>query len=129
DERRRAALRAESAAYQELMGEPELFGIEVDLGMDGAVEIIPEPLAEPPVVLRSTPWAAAGVTALHVRWHPRDDTELYQERPSAAHRVARGRAASLVNAVAVALWGAFDGELADEAEFLIHVDDLRLGLR
>ncbi|MCL2467252.1 MAG: hypothetical protein FWF02_05925 [Micrococcales bacterium] len=129
DERRLEALRAESAAYQELMGEPELYGIEIDLGMDGTIEIIPEPLPEPPVVLRSTPWASAGVTALRVLWHPHDDTELYQERPSAAFRVARGRAVSLVNAVAVALWAAFDGELADESDFLIHVDDLRIGPR
>ncbi|MCL2848515.1 MAG: hypothetical protein FWE61_00540 [Micrococcales bacterium] len=129
DERRRQALRAEADAYHDLVDEPDLFGIEVDLGMDGTIEVVPEPLGEPPTVLRAAAWASAGVTALRVRWHPRDADELYQERPSAAHRVARGRAVPVLNAVVVALWGAFDGEVVDESDFLIHVDDLRPNLR
>ncbi len=130
DERRREALRAEAEAYEELMGEPsDLYGIEVDLGLDGMIEVVPEPLSEPPIVLRAAPWAAAGVTALRVRWYPHDADELYLERPSTAHRVARGRAVALVNSVTVALWDAFDGEVADESDFLIHVDDLRAGHR
>ncbi|MDR3068062.1 MAG: hypothetical protein LBU50_00970 [Cellulomonas sp.] len=130
DERRREALRAEAEAYEELMGEqPDLYGIEVDLGLDGTIEVVPEPLPEPPVVLRAAPWAASGVTALRVRWYPHDADELYLERPSTAHRVARGRAVALVNSVTVALWDAFDGEVADESDFLIHVDDLRTGHR
>lgn len=129
-ERRQEALRAEAEAYEELMSEPtDLFGVEVDLGLDGMLEVVPEPLAEPPTVLRAAPWAAAGVTALRVRWYPHDTDELYLERPSTAHRVARGRAVALVNSVAVALWEAFDGEIADESDFLIHVDDLRSGHR
>ncbi len=131
DERRREALRAEVEAYEELMGggPSDLYGIEVDLGLDGTIEVVPEPLAEPPIVLRAAPWAAAGVTALRVRWYPHDADELYLERPSTAHRVARGRAVALVSSVTVALWDAFDGEVADESDFLIHVDDLRAGHR
>ena len=128
-ERRQEALRAEAEAYEELMGPSELFGVEVDLGLDGMLEVVPEPLPEPPIVLRAAPWAAAGVNALRIRWYPHDADELYLERPSTAHRVARGRAVALVNSVAVALWEAFDGEIADESDFLIHVDDLRSGHR
>ncbi|MCL2090807.1 MAG: hypothetical protein FWH11_06230 [Micrococcales bacterium] len=130
EERRQEALRAEAEAYEDLMGEPsDLYGIEIDLGLDGMIEVVPEPLPEPPTVLRAAAWAAAGVTALRVRWYPHDADELYLERPDAAHRVARGRAVALVGSVAVALWEAFDGEIADESDFLIHVDDLRAGRR
>jgi len=123
----RRRLLAESEAYDQMMTgqQAEGWGIEVDLGLDGMVEVHPEHLEEVPTVLKAAPWAADGIVALRVRWHPHDPEQGHAERPSAEHRVARGRAVPLVNAIAVALWDAFDGEIADESEFLVHPEDLR----
>lgn len=126
----RHRLNAEADAYDELTAgrrDPEVFGILADLDLDGFVEVVAERLLEPPMVLREAAWASSGLVALRVRWHAVDLEQQQAERPSALHRVARGRATPLVNAVATRLWDAFDGEIADEADFLIHPDDLRPG--
>jgi hypothetical protein len=124
----RSRLHAEADAYDEMMptgSDPGTYGVLVDLGLDGHLEVVAERLAEPPMVLREAPWASAGLVALRVRWQAEDPEQQEDERPSALHRVARGRATPLVNALTARLWDAYDGEIADEADFLIHPDDLR----
>lgn len=131
DEQLREHLAAEAAAYDEMMAgrrRPTVFGVLADLDLDGFVEVVAEYLEEPPTVLREAVWATAGLVAVRVRWHAVDPEQQQLERPSALHRVARGRATPLVNAVAVRLWEDLGGEIADESEFLIHPDDLRPGL-
>jgi len=128
DETERRRLAAEAAAYDEMMAGrvvEDVYGVEADLELDGTVEVFVERLETVPTVLREALWAEEGLVALRVRWYPTDQEQSGLERPSALHRVARGRATTLVNSVAVALWDAFDGEIADEAEFLIHPEDLR----
>ncbi|MBU4215176.1 MAG: hypothetical protein KJ792_11015 [Actinobacteria bacterium] len=128
DEQERHRLVAEAAAYDEAMAgrrRSTVFGVLADLDLDGFVEVVSEQLEAPPLVLREVTWASMGLVALRVRWHAVDPEQQQAEHPSALHRVARGRAAPLVNDVAVRLWEAFGGEIADEAEFLIHPDDLR----
>ncbi|MBU4337695.1 MAG: hypothetical protein KJ548_14130 [Actinobacteria bacterium] len=128
DEKERQRLAAEAAAFDEAMAgrrRSTVFGVLADLDLDGFVEVVSEQLEVPPPVLREVVWASSGLVALRIRWHSVDPEQQQLERPSALHRVARGRAAPLVNAVAVRLWEEFGGEVADEADFLIHPDDLR----
>ena len=128
DDAERARLAAEAAAYDEwMMAHPpaaEAFGVEVDLGVDGIVVVEVSERQEVPPLLRALPWAAGGVVAYRVHWEPADVTELEAERPSLAHRVARGRTAPRVQAIAKALHGVVGGEVADEAEFLVDPADL-----
>lgn len=117
--------RAEDADVEALTaGEPPTgYAIHLDLREDGllAVEIGGEEAV--PTALRGLPWADGGAVAYRVRWYPADD-DLEEERPALAHRVARGRAAPRVGAVAAALHRAVGGEIVDEAEFLVAPDDL-----
>jgi len=128
DEAERRRLMAEAAAYDELMVAvpplPEAYGILVDLGHDGmlSVEAGVETLLPP--LMRDLPWTRGGVVAYRVHWEPPFVEELEAERPSFEHRVARSRAAPLVQAVARVVHQAIGGEIADEADFLVDPEDV-----
>ena len=128
DESVRARLSAEADAFDAhwLAHPPEAhaFGVEVDLGLDGMLVVEVGEEAVLPPLLVGLPWTAGGVVAYRVHWEPVDVEDLETERPSLAHRVARGRTAPRVHAVARALHDAVGGEVADEAEFLVHPEDL-----
>jgi hypothetical protein len=129
DERRRQ-LHAEADAYDAaaLTAPDQLDGYSVvaDLGVDGrlALEVGDEETV--PLILRDLPWTENGAVAYRVRWDPigDEDIELELERPSLAHRVARGRAAMKVNALAKALHAIIGGEIADADDFLVAPEDL-----
>ena len=127
DEAERARLAAEADAYDAWMLAhpplPEAFGIEADLGVDGMLVVEVSERQEVPPLLRDLPWAAHGVVAYRVHWEA-DVTELEAERPSLEHRVARGRTAPRVQAIAKGLHEAVGGEVADEADFLVDPADL-----
>ncbi|MGV8966848.1 MAG: hypothetical protein ACOH2F_11270 [Cellulomonas sp.] len=124
----RKNLHAEADAYDvaALSAPDELtgYGIEAALGIDGllALEVSGEDLL--PLVLAELPWAANGAIAYRVRWQPQDFQELELERPSLAHRVARGRARPLLSAIAREVFVAVGGEVVDVAEFLVDPADL-----
>jgi len=124
----RKNLHAEADAYDvaALSAPDELtgYGIEADMGIDGllVLEVAGEDVV--PLVLSSLPWAANGTIAYHVRWQADDFQELELERPSLAHRVARGRAQPLVSALAREVYVAVGGEVVDAAEFLVDPADL-----
>lgn len=128
DERLRRNLHAEADAYDvaALSAPDELsgYGVQADLGLDGilVLEVSGEDIV--PLVLRALPWAEHGVIAYRVRWEAPDYQELELERPSLAHRVARGRAQELVSALAHEVHRAVGGEVADAAEFLVDPADL-----
>lgn len=128
DERKRRHLAAEADAFDEAMlAAPvvlEGYGAMVDLGVDGivAIEVAGEQMLPP--LLRGLPWAVGGAIAYRVRWEPTDVEELELERPSFAHRVARGRAMPQMQVIARALHGVVGGEIADAAEFLVNPADL-----
>lgn len=127
-DRVRRNLHAEADAYDvaALSAPDELtgYGVQTDLGVDGilVLEVAGEEVL--PLVLRALPWAEGGAVAYRVRWEAPDFQELELERPSLAHRVARGRAQPLVSALARELHGAVGGEVADAAEFLVDPADL-----
>jgi len=108
------------SAPDELTG----YGVEAELGIDGllVLEVAGEDVI--PLVLSALPWAMNGAIAYHVRWQAPDFQELELERPSLAHRVARGRAQPLVSALAREVHRAVGGEVADAAEFLVDPADL-----
>jgi hypothetical protein len=128
DERKRRHLAAEADAYDAAMlAAPVVldgYGAMIDLGVDGivAVEVAGEETLPP--LLRGLPWTVRGAIAYRVRWEPTDVEELELERPSFAHRVARGRAMPQVQVIARALHAAVGGEIADAAEFLVNPTDL-----
>lgn len=128
DEAERARLMAEAAAYDEAMvASPlpaESYGVLVDLGVDGTVSVEAAAEHELPPLLRDLPWTAGGVVAYRVHWEPLLVEELEMEKPSFPHKVARGRAAPQVQAVARALHAVVGGEIADEADFLVDPADL-----
>lgn len=126
DERQR--LMAEAAAFDEIMRATpppaESYGVLVDLGVDGTISVEAATETELPPLLGDLPWTAGGVVAYRVHWEPLLVEELEMEKPSFPHKVARGRAAPQVQAVARALHGALGGEIADEADFLVDPADL-----
>lgn len=128
DERSRRHLAAEADAFDgAVLSEPvvlEGYGAMVDLGVDGMIAIEVGSEEALPPLLRGLPWAAGGALAYRVRWEPTDVEELELERPSFAHRVARGRAMPHVHSIARALQGVVGGEIADAAEFLVNPGDL-----
>ncbi len=128
DERRRRHLAAEADAFDgAVLSEPvvlEGYGALVDLGVDGMIAIEVGGEEALPPLLRGLPWAAGGALAYRVRWEPTDVEELELERPSFAHRVARGRAMPHVHSIARALQGVVGGEIADAGEFLVNPGDL-----
>lgn len=121
DEKERARLAAEAAAYDAyMMSHPQAptgYGVEADLDMDGIVVVEVAAREEVPLVLASLPWTSEGVVAYRVHWEPLDFVELELERPSLAHRVARGRAAPQVRGVARALQAVVGGAILDESDF------------
>ena len=103
---------------------PEAFGVLVDLGHDGMLSVEAGVETTLPPLMRDLPWTQNGIVAYRVHWEPPFIEELEAERPSFEHRVARSRAAPLVQAVARAVHGAIGGEIADEADFLVDPEDV-----
>ncbi|WP_421742882.1 hypothetical protein [Cellulomonas sp.] len=128
DEAERQRLMNEASAFDELMlavpPVPEAFGVLVDLGHDGMLSVEAGVETTLPPLMRDLPWAQNGIVAYRVHWEPPFIEELEAERPSFEHRVARSRAAPLVQAVARAVHGAIGGEIADEADFLVDPEDV-----
>ena len=128
DEAERRRLLDEAAAYDEIMiavpPVPEAYGVLVDLGHDGMLSVEAGAETSLPPLMGSLPWTAGGVVAYRVHWEPPFIEELEAERPSFEHRVARSRAAPLVQAVARVVHGAIGGEIADEADFLVDPADV-----
>lgn len=87
-----------------LAGPDELdgYGIEVDLDIDGVLAVEVHVETEPPRAVVGEPWAGELVVAYRVMWVWEDEQEAAAERPSMPFRVARGRAAPLVRALAAA---------------------------
>lgn len=102
----------------------EGYGALADLELDGmlALEVAGETRLPP--VIEAIPWAANGAVAYRVHWEPADLADAEAERPSLAHRVARGRATPLVVAVARAVHGAVGGEVTDPMGFVVDPADL-----
>ena len=100
------------------------YGVQKDLGVDGALllEVAGEDAL--PFVLRSLPWAQDGAVTYRVHWEPPEFEELERERPSFAHRVARDRVENLVGALTREVHRAVGGEVIDSAEFLVDPADL-----
>ena len=128
DERERSRLSAEASAYDAYMlSHPQTetgYGIEADLDVDGILVVEVAGQDEVPLVLASQPWVRQGVVAYRVHWEPTEFTELESERPTLAHRVARGRAAPQVRGVARVLHAVVGGAILDEAEFPVSPDSL-----
>ena len=128
DERERSRLAAEAAAYDAyMMSHPQEatgYGIEADLGVDGILTVEVAGLDEVPLVLASLPWTRDGVVAYRVHWEPTDFVELELERPSLAHRVARGRAAPQARGVARALQAVVGGVILDASDFPVDPSTL-----
>ncbi|KRD43757.1 hypothetical protein ASE38_06010 [Cellulomonas sp. Root930] len=128
DEAERQRLMDEASAFDELMlavpPVPEAFGVLVDLGHDGMLSVEAGVETTLPPLMRDLPWTQNGIVAYRVHWEPPFIEELEAERPSFEHRVARSRAAPLVQAVARAVHGAIGGEIADEADFLVDPEDV-----
>lgn len=100
------------------------YGCLADLDVDGmlALEVGGETTLPP--VIAAVPWAGEGAVAYRVRWEPADLVEHNTERPGPEHRVARGRAAQLVVAVARLVHVAVGGEVTDEMGFVVDPQDL-----
>ena len=128
DEAERQRLMDEASAYDELMLAvpplPEAYGVLVDLGHDGMLSVEAGAETTLPPLMRDLPWTRDGVVAYRVHWEPPFIEELESERPSFEHRVARSRAAPLVQAVARVVHAAIGGEIADEADFLVDPEDI-----
>lgn len=97
----------------------EGYGALADLELDGMIALGVDGEIDLPPVVAALPWAARGAVAYRVTWEPDDLHELESERPSPTHRVARGRAAPLVVAVAKAVHGAVGGEITDMMGFVV----------
>jgi len=128
DPRERAALHA-AAEERDLRAlanpaRPSSFGLLADLDVDGMLAVQVAGETEVPQSLAGVPWAMHGAVAYRVTWEPEDLGELEAESPSMAHRVARGRAAPLVNAVARSLHAAVAGEITDQMGFIVDPVDL-----
>ncbi len=128
DPRERAALHA-AAEERDLavLANPaprSAFGLLADLDIDGMLAVQVSGETEIPQALAGVPWASGGAVAYRVTWEPEDLAELEAERPSMAYRVARGRAAPLVDAVARALHAAVAGEITDQMGFIVDPADL-----
>lgn len=125
DERERSRLAAEAAAFDSWMQshpQPEHgYGVEADLDLDGIVAVEVTGQDEVPLVLATQPWVRQGVVVYRVHWEPAELTDLEAERPSLAHRVARGRAAPQVRGVARVLQAVVGGAVLDEAEFPVDL--------
>jgi len=90
----------------------------------GTVAIEVTGIAAPPLALRSLGWLAAGGVQYALRWYPSDDEAAHRERPSAAVRAERRRAAATITALARTLHRAAGGELLDQSGFPLAPEDL-----
>lgn len=121
NERLRRHLHAEAEAFDAwALAMPDVldgYGIELDLGMDGLVCCEATNDRELPRLVTEEDWAGDAVIAYRVRWTPPDVEELYVERPSMVHRVARGRAKETVHRLARAVHGAVGGIVANDDGF------------
>ena len=128
DPAERAALHAAAEEHDlRVLLDPEprsAYGLLADLDPDGMLAVQVGGAEEVPTVLAGVPWASDGAIAYRVSWEPDDLAELRAERPGVDHRVARGRTAPLVNAVARALHAAVGGEVTDMMEFVVDPADL-----
>jgi hypothetical protein len=128
DEQERRRLAAEAAAYDAYMmshPQPDVrYGIEADLDVDGILVVEVTGQDEVRLVRPSLPWTRGGLVAYRVHWEPAELVELELERPSLAHRVARGRAAPQVRSVARALHAVVGGAILDESEFPVDPSTL-----
>ena len=124
----RAALHAAADTHDlGVLANPEPmtgYGVLANLDLDGmlAVQVFGEP--EPPQALAGVPWAKNGAIAYRVTWEPDELTDLGMERPPIEHRVARGRSAPLVNAIARAVHAHVAGEITDMMGFIVDPADL-----
>lgn len=107
-------------AGQELEG----YMVISDLGDGDLVEIEASGLAEVPIVLRGTDWAAGGVIGYQIRWRPAHPELAYRDRPPLRVRGARTRAADLIEHAAAALQALVGGEIVDDDGFLVDPGDL-----
>ena len=107
-----AAADAQDIAAMSGPDELDGYGIGIDLDIDGdlAVEVFVE--EAPPDAVVGEPWAGHAVIAYRVMWVWEDDEDAAAERPPMPYRVARGRAAPLVLALAAALRAATEPALA-----------------
>lgn len=128
DPAERAALHAAAEEHDlQVLLHPEArsaYGLLADLDTDGMLAVQVGAEEEVPNVLAGVPWASGGAISYRVSWEPDDLAELRAERPGVDHRVARGRTAPLVNAVARALHAAVGGEVTDMMEFVVDPADL-----
>lgn len=88
------------------------YGVEIDLDIDGLVAIEAFGEEEPPPAVLAMPWASGGVVAYRVSWVWEDEEEAHLEKPPMHFRVARGRAASLVEGIVRGLAAATEPSLA-----------------
>jgi len=102
----------------------QAFGALADLDLDGMIALEVSGETTLPPVVASLLWAARGAVAYRVRWEAADLHDLEAERPSLLHRVARGRAAPLVVAIARAVHAAVGGEITDTMDFVVDPADL-----
>ena len=102
----------------------DVYGAIVDLELDGMIALTVAGETDLPPVIAGVPWASRGAVAYRVTWEPFELREGQLERPSLAHRVARGRATPLVIAVTRAVHAAVGGEITDLMGFVVDPADL-----
>jgi len=102
----------------------EVYGALADLEVDGMIALTVGGETDLPPVIAGVPWAAHGAVAYRVTWEPFELVEGELERPSLAHRVARGRVTPLVIAVTRAVHAAVGGEITDLMGFVVDPADL-----
>jgi hypothetical protein len=121
DDGLRRQLHAEAEAFDGwALAMPDVldgYGIELDLGMDGLICCEATGDRDLPRVVTAQVWAPEGVIAYRVRWLPPDVEELYVEKPSIQHRVARDRAKEGVRRLARAVHAAVGGIVANDDGF------------
>ncbi|WP_372593920.1 hypothetical protein [Actinotalea sp.] len=128
DARERAALhQAADDRDLEALTQQEVrsaYGMLADLDLDGVLAVEVGGETRLPQALAGVPWASGGAVTYRVSWAPDELADLGMERPPIEHRIARGRAAPLVNAVARALHAAVAGEITDMMGFIVDPADL-----
>lgn len=95
------------------------YGIYADLGIDGTVGLEVTGHPQPPAVVAALEWAAAGAVAYAVSWVPEYEEDLEEERPGVGLRVARQRAARLVEQVVRVLFPRLGGLVTDQMGFAV----------
>ena len=125
DDNLRRQLHAEAAAFDTwALAMPDVldgYGVELDLGMDGLLCLEATSDRELPLLVANEPWGKEGVIAYRVRWVPPEFEELYVEKPSMPHRVARGRAKEIAHRLARAVHEAVGGIAANDDGFPVRL--------